>query len=363
VISGWDFNGIHWKKIADKIHKIMMFIDPYKHIFLFLFLFTLYTIFTPSAIYIQNTDKYAIIRDNNFQNWTIGSISIQNAKNITIESNKINGSFTGIDLSGSDSISIQRNVISSCHFAIHPSGNNIYVDENQIRNCLYGIGAQGSNIYIRNNTLTSSSILLVDVKGTAIVENSLIQNCTNDGGIICFNNIEHAIIRNNTLIHTRGFAAITGDSGLIENNTVDDSDTGIQCSGTIQYNRVKSCAIGIAVKGSCNITHNDIFLNRIGIGCYWPPGSHPFILNNSIYNNSEGIYCIESSTPTVHYNNIYGNHGGGLIYLGGASINATYNWWGASDGPSGFGPGTGDSVSNEVDYTPWLTFPNPNAGR
>ena len=30
------------------------------------------------------------------------------------------------------------------------------------------------------------------------------------------------------------------------------------------------------------------------------------------------------------------------------------NWWGSSTGPSGVGPGSGDSVSNDVDFTPWL---------
>ncbi|MFH1607770.1 MAG: hypothetical protein ABIA78_01420, partial [archaeon] len=34
--------------------------------------------------------------------------------------------------------------------------------------------------------------------------------------------------------------------------------------------------------------------------------------------------------------------------------NATYNYWGSCDGPSGAGPGTGDAVSTNVDYTPWL---------
>ena len=34
---------------------------------------------------------------------------------------------------------------------------------------------------------------------------------------------------------------------------------------------------------------------------------------------------------------------------------ATCNWWGDNSGPSGVGPGTGDAVSANVDYNPWLT--------
>ena len=35
-------------------------------------------------------------------------------------------------------------------------------------------------------------------------------------------------------------------------------------------------------------------------------------------------------------------------------VDATNNWWGHSSGPDGVGPGTGDSVSTNVDYAPWL---------
>jgi len=37
--------------------------------------------------------------------------------------------------------------------------------------------------------------------------------------------------------------------------------------------------------------------------------------------------------------------------------NATQNWWGSADGPSGVGPGSGDYVSENVIYIPWLTEP------
>jgi hypothetical protein len=36
------------------------------------------------------------------------------------------------------------------------------------------------------------------------------------------------------------------------------------------------------------------------------------------------------------------------------TLNATENWWGSDTGPSGDGPGTGDSVSANVDFDPWL---------
>jgi hypothetical protein len=38
-------------------------------------------------------------------------------------------------------------------------------------------------------------------------------------------------------------------------------------------------------------------------------------------------------------------------------VNAEHNWWGHPSGPGGVGPGTGDEVSADVSYTPWLTSP------
>jgi CSLREA domain-containing protein len=40
-----------------------------------------------------------------------------------------------------------------------------------------------------------------------------------------------------------------------------------------------------------------------------------------------------------------------------ASQNAVGNWWGDASGPSGAGPGSGDSVSAGVDFTGWLASP------
>jgi hypothetical protein len=42
-------------------------------------------------------------------------------------------------------------------------------------------------------------------------------------------------------------------------------------------------------------------------------------------------------------------------------VNATYNWWGSKNGPSGIGPGDGDSIDElyeaTVEYEPWLESP------
>lgn len=60
--------------------------------------------------------------------------------------------------------------------------------------------------------------------------------------------------------------------------------------------------------------------------------------------------------------NFVGNTSNGLILRGdaGTTVVAEDNWWGAIDGPSGIGPGSGDAIDQgpgTVDFTPWLTGP------
>lgn len=57
----------------------------------------------------------------------------------------------------------------------------------------------------------------------------------------------------------------------------------------------------------------------------------------------------------INNSNVVGNTDFGVKNdCTGVTVDATSNWWGASDGPSGVGPGSGDAVSANVDYDPWL---------
>jgi len=85
-------------------------------------------------------------------------------------------------------------------------------------------------------------------------------------------------------------------------------------------------------------------------------GTH--VYHNAATANGGGLYlsgdgeitavdgCILSNSDTaVHQSS---------SSLGG-TLTATDNWWGAPDGPSGAGPGSGDSVSANVDYANYKT--------
>jgi hypothetical protein len=66
---------------------------------------------------------------------------------------------------------------------------------------------------------------------------------------------------------------------------------------------------------------------------------------------------VNAATVHVNYNNISGNSPNGVTNKATALLDAKNNWWGAADGPSSVGPGSGDNVSTNVDFDPWLTEP------
>jgi hypothetical protein len=66
------------------------------------------------------------------------------------------------------------------------------------------------------------------------------------------------------------------------------------------------------------------------------------------------VNTVDDDTTTVLGNCFEGN-AVGLFNQGSAVTPATGNWWGDASGPGGEGPGSGDPVSSNVDYDPWLT--------
>jgi hypothetical protein len=74
-----------------------------------------------------------------------------------------------------------------------------------------------------------------------------------------------------------------------------------------------------------------------------------------------GVGPYQPINNTIHSNNIEGNTLFGVrvdtSVTSGMPFNATYNWWGANDGPGPVGPGSGDTVSANVLFVPWACQP------
>ena len=87
-------------------------------------------------------------------------------------------------------------------------------------------------------------------------------------------------------------------------------------------------------------------------------GSTAIITNHCSLTGNYGVYCINSE-PQIHFNNIAGNEEYSVYNETpfDSTVYAEENWWGAADGPSGAGAGTGDRVSFGVVFEPWLIEP------
>lgn len=74
----------------------------------------------------------------------------------------------------------------------------------------------------------------------------------------------------------------------------------------------------------------------------------------SKFTDGIGVYGTNFAFVNINRNSITGN-GDGLYNANTFLVDGTCNWWGAANGPSGVGPGSGDTVSANVDFLPWLT--------
>ena len=209
----------------------------------------------------------------------------------------------------------------------------------------------------------------------------------NGGGINCA--VWHSpTIRNNIICENQAqFGA-----GIYSDGGIDERFGGpLVVDNRIINNQAMYAGGGICcVYESCPTIRDNIIENntaQYGGGVCQFSYSHAYLVNNTICNNNAtyggGIYCrwrsntiIDSCTisgnnyagiyfedmddgiPSVRFNDITGNTGYGVYSYGSSQpIEAVNNWWGNANGP--YHPvtnpnGLGDTVSDNVDYAPWL---------
>jgi len=145
------------------------------------------------------------------------------------------------------------------------------------------------------------------------------------------------------------FEPNTQDSSIIDNAIVEYG--GYSCESNIYLNRASPTISNSIIRHS----------SQYGIRCYGR-GAMPLIICNRIIGNTHGVYSESNADPTIEQNNIQNNTAYG-VYNASSNviIDAEKNWWGDPSGPGGVRPGTGDAVSDYVDYDPWVTAPSPCA--
>jgi len=201
---------------------------------------------------------------------------------------------------------------------------------------MYIYNADESSI-IQGNTIDSTNgeanwgMYIGGCAGTTVDTNTFIMNDT-DSGIYLGRGSTGTpvpnIITNNTFTSTNsvsteiyeGAAIVQGDHGDLFWMWEKPYNT----NNIITNNSISGFIRGI-------LLHSD------DSSSYYEPGStiEATITNNSFFNNS--IFAVDASTLS-------------------SVIDATSNWWGAASGPTHASnpAGTGDAVSDYVDFDPWL---------
>lgn len=226
-----------------------------------------------------------------------------------------------------------------------------------------------------------SSIWFQDVNGSITIKGNKIDGNPCDNGII--------------LGATSALGFYIDLSGtVIEDNDVDGCSYGIQLKRVATSSAPMTVANNILHYGGTDggtgvrlwnigseavIQGNTITNNKRGFELGRGGGSYPVnnisILSNDILDNAIGIRIRNGGLGTgnkAHFNNIVGNNQFGVENWDTVVFDAENNWWGHCSGP--YDPdgtvevppctddpaseknsdGTGDKVSDNVDYCPWL---------
>ena len=160
-------------------------------------------------------------------------------------------------------------------------------------------------------------------------------------------------------------AALPGDTILVHDgtyseNVVINKSLTVQAASSPVLDGRGIGGIGVKIEAS-NVSLTGFIIQNYETGVQIESGTNVSIIGNDILNNGldTGILVKAAAGNEAHFNNIVGNDIGVKNEDPDDTFDAENNWWGDVSGPSGVGYGTGDKVSANVDYDPWLDAPYP----
>ena len=196
--------------------------------------------------------------------------------------------------------------------------------------------------------------------------------CYGDENTDIVGNLVYNVINNDGI--KLGASWEPGTGGNVRDNEVHDAaEDGITIYATdvtVENNIIYRCgsengAMNLDRADNTNVAGNLIF-NNDAIGLMIKSSANVTVTGNEISANSDdgtkypgsaGIWLESNTTVTAINNNyVHCNTDFGLRNDTGTIVNAEYNWWGHPSGPAHAGnpTGIGDTVSDNVDYEPWL---------
>jgi parallel beta-helix repeat protein len=264
-----------------------------------------------------NADAASALPSQAVRGWGINVWSIQQGSTVIVEGNRVG-------LSGGR---LGRGI----NVWNVPTNNTVRVTSNAVANSTVGVNFDNVDLYFGGGQSSTLLVTSNTITGTA------------DGVGL---RVRVSVLESDPLF---GANAVSGHGlMLISDTTVVSAGVGLRvetgitstfmASATLHNSTLRNNGIGIQVlRGALTATHNYLLTNTLGV------------------TNTGGA----SVDVWLNRNAIVGN-GAGITNTAAGMLKAECNWYGAANGPSGVGNGSGDSVSSGVDFNPWLLSDNLN---
>jgi len=242
------------------------------------------------------------------------------------------------------------------------SADGVTVEGFELRNGAYGIASWGTDHTVISNNVIHDIINEPSYAGCGIMFWSDTDDF--DNNVISYNEIFHCD-RQGIYIGGTTDAYISEENQVVGNTIYNNGlYTHPNLPDASAYGIQLSYADHNTIEGNDIYGHVDWFYYPefdFAQGVYLFDSNHNTITDNYLCDNNYGVglyhYGRAVETNYINYNNIAGNTGYGVrTFDGSPAVDAKFNWWGDSSGPThaSNSGGTGDVISDNVDYSPWL---------
>ena len=206
----------------------------------------------------------------------------------------------------------------------------------------------------------------IDATGATSATGNTVTDCQCGIGAWGYGSDNPSVTISDNTISATGLVGSEGDG--VSGITV-DAWGGNSASATISSNNLSGGGPGNAITlggeyddpDAIDATISGNTITNWDIGIFLGDSSDEItITDNTLSSTSTGSVGIKiPSTTTVtnipiNCNTIAGNQAYGVDNDAPSTVDAELNWWGDTSGPSGAGGGSGDAVSANVDFFPWL---------
>jgi hypothetical protein len=331
------------------------------------------------------------------------NIFLVEASNVTISNMRLEGAnpnLTGGVEVGGKSINARNGIITN-HLNAVPYANlvvsKVKVSDVYLRG-IYASSSGGSFNFnhdtVENVQAEEASIAMFSFENSGVMTRNKVSNA-NDAissnwskGIEFLSNV---VTKSGSGVHTDNNGGSGGTADVIKGNTVRECKTdgyGVwvfvpYVSATVEANKVKGCAVGIAAFGGAVPGQGPTFagnsVNGSGAatsgstyGAYLTTDQLGFefgdltatLSGNTLSHFNTGLFVTQTNptegqpaggqaTVTATPNNQFIANGAGAVGEPGTVVDAKEDWWGCAAGPN-MG-GMCNTASGTVTYTPWLT--------